>query len=317
MPFSMPFTKNIIVVVSIALLLLCEGSSGDISGPFRRVFQQLTLSDSLPGGLISKIVETNDGRLWIITGEGLSLYDGGSFRNIPVGLGPGKLPSQFFREIVSGPGQEIWVASGGWGVFRLDYIELTDEYSVTVFDASNGLSNLFAKSLVVGLGGRIWVGTNGGVSSRLENQNFVKGIQSSPLLSSSVDTMAGDNLGNIWVGIQRQRENQEYIGEVLIMNPFTNEVNRPGLMVPGHINVIYEDDREGIWIGGGKELLHYRNGKIVPLAEPLKDLPEMICVHSLKIAKGSYGLEPKIISQFMIRKLFRYTRSKMAWCQTT
>jgi ligand-binding sensor domain-containing protein/signal transduction histidine kinase len=69
-----------------------------------------TVADGLPNNVINKIVRDSRGFLWFCTGEGLSRFDGYSFRNYGVDQG---LPHTMVNDFLETRSGELWVATNG------------------------------------------------------------------------------------------------------------------------------------------------------------------------------------------------------------
>ena len=95
------------------LLLLCVPS---VVRAERLPLKNYTVADGLANNVINKIVRDPRGFLWLCTNEGLSRFDGYSFRNFGTQQG---LPHAVVNDLLVTSNGEYWVASNG-GLVRFD-----------------------------------------------------------------------------------------------------------------------------------------------------------------------------------------------------
>ncbi|MFD0892529.1 ATP-binding protein [Luteolibacter ambystomatis] len=80
-----------------------------------RVWQS---DEGLPGNVVRSIGESADGRLWIATAEGISRFDGLSFRTVETGGTRRDRKYDYFRIFTPDDGS-VWVATHSYGLFRV------------------------------------------------------------------------------------------------------------------------------------------------------------------------------------------------------
>jgi hypothetical protein len=76
-----------------------------------------TTADGLPRNLINRIVRDSRGFLWFCTGDGLSRFDGYTFKNYGTEHG---LPHPFVNDFIETRNGTFWVATNGGGVARFN-----------------------------------------------------------------------------------------------------------------------------------------------------------------------------------------------------
>ena len=159
--------------------------------------------DHLSGNDIFAIEEDQKGRIWIgLNGGGVDIYDPKSkqytnyetlFNNQPKQL---KL-NNFIRSIAVGNGDEMWVGSSGGGVavFHLN----TDKVLLYNQLNSNINSNVVS-TILKDKQGRMWFGTNSGISLLNLNQTrFSVFSEKDGLSNNVVHKILEDNDGMIWI----------------------------------------------------------------------------------------------------------------------
>ena len=84
-------------------------------------FTPLTGEEGLSSGSVFGIAQDNRGFLWFATGDGLSRYDGYSFRIYRFERGnPNSLTNNSLEAILQGQGGVLWLATTGGGIDRFD-----------------------------------------------------------------------------------------------------------------------------------------------------------------------------------------------------
>lgn len=109
------------------LLLLLPASSYAQRLPLR----SYTVADGLPNNEINKIFRDSHGFLWFCTGEGLSRFDGYSFKNYGVDQG---LPHQNVNDFLETKSGEFWVATNA----GLVHFNPRGRANNTIVDANEG-----------------------------------------------------------------------------------------------------------------------------------------------------------------------------------
>ncbi len=174
---------------------------------------------------------TEDGRLWIATHDGLSIWDGTTFTNLIYEV---DLPTSNIYKLLP-QGNTMWVATGDNGLLRIEAGE------VTVFNEENSaLSTNFVTavapdirpdSLLIGAGselvsidsngrialipevqggiindihttaaGEIWVATQDGGIFHFDGSVWSQLTTADGLTSNRISTLFADDLGTLWFG---------------------------------------------------------------------------------------------------------------------
>jgi signal transduction histidine kinase/CheY-like chemotaxis protein/ligand-binding sensor domain-containing protein/protocatechuate 3,4-dioxygenase beta subunit len=128
-------------------------------------------TNGLTKGAVADIEATPDGTIWLRTYEGLSRFDGRSFREFP-GLPhfSKNTPLPMMKALAVDPQGRLWAASENAGLWRIDGTNLLH------FTTTNGLATLNCDALYVASDGALWFldsrqGNDGGVT-RYNGTNF-------------------------------------------------------------------------------------------------------------------------------------------------
>ncbi|MBI4475101.1 MAG: hypothetical protein HY646_20710, partial [Acidobacteria bacterium] len=123
--------------------------------------RQYTVADGLADNFIEALLEDSHGYIWFATREGLSRFDGYSFKNYTTADG---LPGSWIRDVAEDSHGNIWVATSR-GMVRLVDDGFPNARAPVRFDPAPGLENRDAHpgALIAQLGGWIWGLAAGGI----------------------------------------------------------------------------------------------------------------------------------------------------------
>lgn len=172
-------------------------------------FTTITTADGLPNNEITAITEDRQGGIWIGTMDGLCFSDGKTFTDISKKC---DFKYKNIYSITQGAKGCLYLAAYGDGVVRFDPPGLLadpDHCTCEVFDSKAGLNNDNVVSLVSDAGGKLWIGTEKGIS-RFDTVEYEKsgrkifkhygreeGLIGIECIHNSV---CKDSAGNIWFG---------------------------------------------------------------------------------------------------------------------
>jgi signal transduction histidine kinase/ligand-binding sensor domain-containing protein len=223
-------------------------------------FTALTSEDGLSSGSVFGIAQDDQGFLWFATGDGLSRYDGYSFRIYRYERGNvNSLSNNSMVAICRGMGNILWLATTGGGVNRFD--QTTETFTRYQFnpDNPNTLSgNHISKyGLYEDRQGILWIGT---VDNGLDRLDPATGIFThyrhdphniNSLSSNSIESIFQDSGGMMWIGTSDAGLNR--------LDPSSDRITRylsnPGDMhsLPNvNVHVMYEDSAGTFWVGTEK-----------------------------------------------------------------
>ena len=184
----------------------------------------------LPDAAVRAIVQDNEGRLWIGTTRGLSVFDNGKFVTYTTKQG---LPNNQIQSLYQGRDGTVWVGTfqglgrlrhGKFEVvrvpqgpvkFRVDSIAAdegglwlgTDQGLVrfsngkmTSYAGKKGLPRGMISKVFADRSGELWAGVTGHGLYRMQGGEFVSFAAQGPLTVTTVNEVAEDHDGSIWVG---------------------------------------------------------------------------------------------------------------------
>lgn len=197
--------KRLRLVILIALLLsnwiLSIASAAEL-----KIEKTLTQADGLASNTVLTIFEDDHGAMWFGTTDGLTRYDGKSFRTFTVQDG---LADDTVSVIFQDRQGMLWFGTGasslpGRGVSRYN------EHEFQNFTTAHGLASNTVKDILEDGMGRLWFATGSpdGVS-RYDGENFdtllidgPMGVFTLPEWWNVVETITQDTAGNLWFGSQ-------------------------------------------------------------------------------------------------------------------
>ena len=213
-----------------------------------------TTADGLAHNSIHRIVRDSRGFLWFCTGEGLSRFDGYSFKN----YGPSDgLPDSHVYDVLETRSGIYWVATGG-GLCRSQIAKAGQSegkpFQVCFLPAAAGLE---IHSLAEGSDGTIWVGSDKALSRVVKHGNRELVELVDPRVPAPpnwpVTALMEDHFQTLWIGtgngLFRRWQNgklQRYRVREL------DEGAGPW------ISRLREDDRGDLWISTNKGVLRVR-----------------------------------------------------------
>lgn len=134
--------------------LWAAGNDGVFFRSHDEAVRRYRTEDGLIDNRVSYITQTRDGRIWIGTNKGLSIFSNGQFENFGEsnGLSAGKV-----RDVLEDQDGMIWIGSYGGGIIRYrngSFISITKD---------QGLHDNFVSRILPDKFGRFWVLTNHGI----------------------------------------------------------------------------------------------------------------------------------------------------------
>ncbi|MFO7536579.1 MAG: two-component regulator propeller domain-containing protein, partial [Chloroflexota bacterium] len=220
-------------------------------------FTALTAEEGLSSGNVYGITQDEQGFLWFATGDGLSRYDGYSFRTYRFERGnPNSLTNNTVQAILKGQGGEMWLGTTGGGVDRFD--PATETFTHFKHDPNdpNSLSgnNIPPYGLYQDRQGALWVGT---IDSGLNRLDPATGtfkhyrhdpLNANSLSSNSIESVYQDSSGMLWIGTSDAGLNR--------LDPVSGQITRyvpnpddPQALPDVFVHAIYEDRAGTFWVG--------------------------------------------------------------------
>ncbi len=167
-------------------------------------FKQLPNEENLASNYINKIIQRQDGFIWMATADGISRFDGKNFINhksFPDN--PKSLPNPWVNYLLEDHNKQLWVGTAT-GLAKM----LPDEVSFAqyMFDpndeqsiAGNSIVHIFEDSEH-----RLWFATDRGLSlflpERNEFNNFYIDSDVSDIKTNNINAIAQKNAHQLWIG---------------------------------------------------------------------------------------------------------------------
>lgn len=165
----------------------------------------ISIPDGLPDVVVFSMQQDSQGYLWFGTQSGVSRYDGYELRNFSSSESdPATLSSNSISSMMLDMNGDLWVATWGGGLNRIDTANLTVERIFTE-SSEDGLSNLYVQKIYEDSRGDIWIGTSGGGLHRYLMQEkrmirYVHSTESTGLSNNRIWSIAEDVNGYMWIG---------------------------------------------------------------------------------------------------------------------
>ena len=158
----------------------------------RRVVRMFTNADGLPNNLTMAVLPTRDGKLWIGSNCGLSMFDGNRFTTYREIDG---LLNSCVWALAEDHKNGIWIGTYGGGLFQYSAGRFA-QYSV-----EDGLVSTIVSQITVARDGTLWVATPDGIS-HLQNGRSKNFTVAQGLSSNQVSSVYEDRGGTIWAETQ-------------------------------------------------------------------------------------------------------------------
>lgn len=245
----------------------------------------------LPINSLSSVTQTPDGFLWLASQEGLTRFDGASFRVFDthsatplaaasvlavlpdhdgalwIGLDAGglhryergairpssiPLPNPSVTTLFEDRDHQLWIGTLG-GVVSADHH--ADKPTITIYHESDGLTNGGVVAITQDNDGAIWIGSEGGLG-RVDGLRVTMMGEDAGIPSTSVTSLLVDHEGTLWVGTKSAGLLKRPRGEAR----FSRVTIGDGAQEQ-YITALCQDRDKNIWIGtinGG--ILRYTRG---------------------------------------------------------
>ncbi len=222
-------------------------------------FRNYGLDSGIAGSMVYDIFCDQKGFIWIGSEDGLTLFDGSHmtvFRGDPDN--PEALFSSWIRDITQDKHGDLWIATRGGGLAKMDY--QTQRFCNYRHDAarSESLAHDDLYKLAMSHDGRVWVASFRGGLDRMdpETERFehidLAGLFPGLQNPVSVVSVFEDSRGYLYIG--------SYRDGLLRWHPDTQETYRfpqvdqeNGAGIAKPILALYEDRQGMIWVGSNGE----------------------------------------------------------------
>lgn len=215
--------------------------------------------NSLADDIVNHIFEDSYGRVWIATHKGISLFDSEKENFTNFKYFPGiDVSLSFANRITEDMHGNIWVSTYDNGIFRFNpTTEMAFRYFYT--GISTGISDNTINTLYCDAKGRIWIGTFGGLTLYIPNEDsFVNFTKSDGLSDNAILSIIDDDRGNIWLGTNNS---------LTKFNPdirsFTNFNKNDGLIHDiFQINAVHKNSSGTLYFGSKNGLVYFNANQI-------------------------------------------------------
>jgi ligand-binding sensor domain-containing protein len=246
---------------------------------------------------VRDIIELDNGRLLILTINGLYIYDGSSLSTANRQYG---FSNQYQFSNAIKDGNTLWLATLGNGVFRytngiIDQLSIDNgnlpsnqvhslfkdnkgniwictnnglsrynNGNITIYTTENGLNDIITLQITQDHFDRYWIATFSGGINILDGEHFSHFTTKDGLTSNIIYSILTDQKGNIWAGTQNGVDMISFdaFGNISSIQHYGIQDGFTGIENNGAANLV---DREGnLWFGTVKGAMRYDPNIIEP-----------------------------------------------------
>jgi len=168
-------------------------------------FTRLSVDDGLPNASIYRIVQDQDGYIWLgSTNTGLLRYNGyelESFDVLPASVSNNILVPDI-DALLMDRNDQLWIGSWGMGLSKVDTHTGTISHYSDRPDSAVVLTSNYIQSLLLDQSGVLWIGTNKGLQRLLPDgtlQTVGAADAAQPLINQRIWALAQTEDGTIWI----------------------------------------------------------------------------------------------------------------------
>jgi ligand-binding sensor domain-containing protein/signal transduction histidine kinase len=207
-------------------------------------FRTYTVRDGLPSDEIGCLYRDSRGTLWVGTrGAGIARMVGDHFEKLPLAIGLSRITA-----FLEGPDHALWIATVGYGVFRLQNGILAS------FTVDDGIPDNRVAGLYVSHSGRIWTTGFKGISFWNGTRFVADSAVNAAVGESEAISCIEDRDGNLWVasssGLFRARGNE------------VSRMDRSTGLSSDFVSDIFEDREGNLWAGTRGGLDRLQDGQV-------------------------------------------------------
>ncbi len=156
-----------------------------------RIVQMFGTAEGLPNNTTISLLKSSDGRLWVGSRCGLSVFDGQKFRTYSEKDG---LANTCVNALAEDTKKDIWIGTHFGGLFRFH------NGSFQQFSKPEGLPGDIINAILPLGDGSLWIGTPDGIS-HMENGHFRNYNTADGLSSNHTGNLFLDRRGTLWAGM--------------------------------------------------------------------------------------------------------------------
>jgi len=239
----------------------------------RRTVRMFTRADGLLSNIAMTVIASHDGRIWVGSNCGLSVYDGKRFQSYKENDG---LLNSCVWSLAEDQNRNLWIGTYGGGLFRFR------DGRFVQFSLDQGLPSKVVLQVLVARDDSLWMATPNGVS-HMKNGRFRNYTVADGLSSNQVVTIFQDRSGRIWACTQEGLD--QLTGERFVPFPSTELNDRPFV-------VRLAEDRSGnlYTANSPKGISLLKESGLVPLSENLKVLDMVEAPEHVLWGSGTNGI---------------------------
>jgi diguanylate cyclase (GGDEF)-like protein len=240
------------VLTVFAVSLSGPVAAADSYPPMR--FDHVSLDEGLSQSNVFTILQDSQGLMWFGTENGLNSYNGYEFTHYRQERGnPAALGSDFIYEIVEDADGNLWIATNGGGLARMDAKDRSIvSYRHQPGDKSTISSNVI-RALLLNADGSLWLGTRGGgldlldpATGKVTHHAFAEAGDDSGSPNEIFELHAGND-GRLWIGSNRGLARLDrQSGEVIT---YRHDASNPTSLSDDRVRAIFEDSAGRLWVG--------------------------------------------------------------------
>jgi signal transduction histidine kinase/ligand-binding sensor domain-containing protein/CheY-like chemotaxis protein len=239
-----------------APLLVSETLAAQLTPPAAPAWQEAstfvhevwTVRDGLPANGVTRLVQGQDGYLWLGTWDGLVRFDGVRFTVFNTG-NTDALPSSRIMQLERAPDGSLWLLTEQRHLVRLRDGEFTH------FGEAHGLRDGSTRVVHFHADG-VWVGTAAGVK-RFADERFTP--VGADVVQGEVEALLRDRRGALWVGTRDR-------GLYRLQGGTAVHFDESSGLTARWVSALREDRAGRVWLGTDAGLYRYEAGRFVHLA---------------------------------------------------
>ncbi|MGD9099969.1 MAG: two-component regulator propeller domain-containing protein, partial [Anaerolineae bacterium] len=248
--------KTVVLTIIFVFMLILPGTppaaQAQAPAPQEITFERMSIADGLSQGVVTAILQDQQGFMWFGTGGGLNRYDGHQFSVYEHDPGdPTTLSHDQVNVIFQDREGELWIGTDR-GLDRLERASETFAHYQHQPDDAQSLSVGAVRAIYEDKEGALWVGTTGGLNRLERATGIFSRFQHEPgdpttLSNDAVWAIHEDAGGALWVGTNGGLNRFERGTETF--TSFQHDPRDPNSLSDDRVRVIYRDRRGVMWIG--------------------------------------------------------------------
>lgn len=237
-------------LIAILLVILIPFSSIYGLDPEKRISQYMIDSWQIENGLPQNsgysILQTSDGFIWIATQEGLSRFDGVSFKNFNRRNTP-QLHSNWIRCLYEDSHRNLWIGTNG----GITILTMGEFLTIPLFDS---LPDKKIMAIAEDPHGDFWIGMDGGGLSRYGQSKIISYNTENGLTDNRVRSICVDSSGNVLAGTAN--------GLNFISKGKIKSFYKKNGLLHNTVMSLYNSPKGFIWVGTDGGLNIFENGEL-------------------------------------------------------